>query len=106
MQHTYKLTGMTCNGCKVSVEDTFKKMKDIKSAIVNLEKGEIKLEMTSYISIKKLQDSLPIKYSIFEREEGNIIIPNILADESQFKQLKPLFVIFGYITIFPTEIND
>lgn len=97
MHYTYKLIGMTCNGCKASVEETLNAINGIKSTLINLEKGEAVLEMSSFISTEKLQAALPIKYSIAEANEESIVTPKALVEDSQLKQLKPLFLIFGYI---------
>jgi Cu2+-exporting ATPase len=58
MKHIYKITGMTCIGCKTSVENALNNLKEVLSvkAILNKQKAEI--EMSSHISIEKLQETL------------------------------------------------
>jgi Cu2+-exporting ATPase len=58
MKHIYKITGMTCSGCKSNVEAALSNLKEIKNVETNLKLGEIKIEMTSHISIEKLQETL------------------------------------------------
>ena len=101
MKKTYTIDGMTCSGCKASVEKHLKTVKNIISASVNLEKKEVEIENSSFVSIEKLQDILPEKFSIFEKEKETVFnaIPNSASSKSELKQLKPLFIIFGYITI-------
>ncbi|MDH5414191.1 MAG: cation transporter, partial [Flavobacteriaceae bacterium] len=55
MKHTYKIYGMTCNGCKTNVENTLLSMADIKNVVADLEKEEVTIEMNSHISLEKLQ---------------------------------------------------
>ena len=58
MNHNYKISGMTCVGCKNSVENTLSNLKEITKITADLEKGELAIEMTSHISIEKLQETL------------------------------------------------
>ena len=58
MKHTYKITGMTCTGCKTNVEAALGNLKEITKVSADLKKEEVKVEMTSHVSIKKIQDTL------------------------------------------------
>ena len=58
MQNTYKIAGMTCNGCKTNVESALSNLKEVKRVTANLKEGEVSLETTSNITIKKLQETL------------------------------------------------
>ncbi|NJW54839.1 heavy-metal-associated domain-containing protein, partial [Salinimicrobium sp. CDJ15-91] len=49
MTHTYKITGMTCNGCRSHVEEMLKKVDGVKSTAVDLEKEEAVIEMEKHI---------------------------------------------------------
>lgn len=99
MIHTYIVTGMTCNGCKASVEKHLKALPNITQATVDLEAQEVTVEMSQYISIITLQEALPEKFLISEKEQENIFkTSKIEAQKSDLQQLKPLFIIFGYIT--------
>lgn len=101
MKRTYTIDGMTCNGCKASVEKHLKTLHNIISASVNLEKKEVEIESASLISLEKLQSTLPEKFSISEKEKETVfkVTPNSTVSKSELKQLKPLFIIFAYITI-------
>ncbi len=55
MNHTYKVSGMTCNGCKNHVTETLKKIKGVTNATVDLEKGEATIEMNHHLSLEQLQ---------------------------------------------------
>jgi P-type Cu+ transporter len=56
--HTYKVTGMTCVGCETSVEDALSSLKEITKVTTNLKKEEAVIEMTTDVSVEKLQETL------------------------------------------------
>ncbi len=58
MKHTYKISGMTCTGCKTSVESALSNLNEITSIVTDLKKGEVTLEMTKHIPLEKLQETL------------------------------------------------
>ena len=58
MKHTYKITGMTCVGCETGVKSALSNLKEITAVHVNLDKEEATVEMTSHVSIEKLQQTL------------------------------------------------
>ena len=78
MKHTYKITGMTCTGCKTSVESALSNLKAITKVEANLKNNEVALEMTSHVSLEKLQETLlkaGLHYTI-EMPEKNKLRPN------------------------------
>ena len=58
MVHTYKISGMSCIGCKTSVEGALNNMKEITNVIANLEDETVKVEMTSHLKTEELQEAL------------------------------------------------
>ncbi|MEW4925323.1 MauE/DoxX family redox-associated membrane protein [Algibacter sp. 2305UL17-15] len=109
MKHTYNVTGMTCDGCRTSVEDKLNALPEVKNALVNLETSEATIEMSQHISTEKLQSALSDKYSISEKKERNVFKSSseIQTEEtSELKQLFPLFLIFGYIIIASVLLNN
>ncbi|NMH89792.1 heavy-metal-associated domain-containing protein [Flavivirga algicola] len=107
MKHTYTVTGMTCNGCKTSVENKLNTIDNVLSVIVNLEKAEALIEMSSHIPVSELQNTLSDKYSISEKKTSNerMLASTTVEKKSELKQLFPLFLIFGYITVAAVLIN-
>lgn len=108
MTHTYTVTGMTCNGCKSTVEKALLSIDAIDSVQINLEQSEVDITMSKHISTDVLQQVLPEKYHISENEQANIF--NQVSDEntrekSDLKQLLPLFLIFGYIIVASFLLN-
>lgn len=106
MEQKYIINGMTCNGCRTSVEKYLSEIDGVTNALVNLENSEAILEMESAISLQELQAMLPDKYTILEKKSRN---SNHQLDsgkntvsstkKTKLQELRPLFIIFGYITI-------
>lgn len=108
MTHVYTVTGMTCSGCKASVEKAIQSIDSVTDVSVNLEQSEAVVSMTDHISIKKLQDALSDKFQIFETNTSKNLFDTIDIPEnnsSQLRQLFPLFLIFGYITTIAILLN-
>ena len=55
MKHTYKITGMSCNGCKASAEKTLLNTREISNVLIDLKTGLTEIEMNKHISLEKLQ---------------------------------------------------
>lgn len=104
MKHTYNITGMTCGNCKASVEKHLSELKNVTSVIVDLDKGEVEVEMNMHLPTETLQKALPEKYTITEKIKEKKVTEFSSADflmeepKSKFQQLKPLFLIIFYIT--------
>lgn len=58
MQHTYQISGMTCNGCRSHVEKTLSHVDGIEKAAVDLKSGEAVLTMSSHVPLEKLQKAM------------------------------------------------
>ncbi len=97
MTHTYTFSGMTCNGCKQSVEDALLKLDAVESVQVNLEAQDATITMSTHLETSILQKALPEKYQISEKQETNVFQSTSEADKSELKQLFPLFLIFAYL---------
>ncbi|HIB36873.1 MauE/DoxX family redox-associated membrane protein [Mesonia sp.] len=98
MKHTYHISGMTCNGCRSSVEEKLNAVEGVKTAEVNLEKEEANIEMKRHITVKEFQKALPDKYKITAEEKlGTTDFLTETQSTSKWQQLKPLFLIFFYI---------
>ena len=57
MKHDYKISGMTCNGCKNHVQEILTKIDGVVSAEVDLENKEASVEMEKHISIETLKEA-------------------------------------------------
>ncbi|MAZ28599.1 MAG: heavy metal transporter [Cytophagaceae bacterium] len=104
MTHTYTVTGMTCNGCRTSVENKLNAIDGVEHADVNLENSEATIKMHHHIETATLQKALPEKYTVTEKTDnvfgnhtGHTMSMDMEEEKSKWQQLKPLFLIFFYI---------
>jgi len=58
MKHIYKITGMTCNGCKANVESALSNLKGITKVEANLKEETVVVEMSSHVPLEKLQETI------------------------------------------------
>lgn len=58
MTHTFHISGMTCNGCRSSVEKKLNETPGVTKASVDLQKAEAIIEMESHIPLEKFQEQL------------------------------------------------
>lgn len=58
MKHIYRVNGMSCIGCKTSVEQALSVLSEVQEITVDLQKSEAIIEMTSHIPVTNLQDAL------------------------------------------------
>ena len=102
MKTTFKISGMTCNGCRSTVENKLSSLDGVDNAQVNLTNGEAIVYSKNPISFSLISNSLPSKYKVIRNipDQDNEIIKS-----SKIKQLKPLFIIFGYISITSILLN-
>ncbi|MBF4983075.1 heavy metal translocating P-type ATPase [Nonlabens mediterrranea] len=109
MKHIYHIEGMTCNGCRADVENKLNNIDDVDHATVTLENEQAVINMATHISLNTFQQALSTKYHISLIEEKNIFENSAFAKaepkQSKLQQLKPLFLILGYITIATFLLN-
>ncbi|MDF1518020.1 MAG: HAD-IC family P-type ATPase, partial [Lutibacter sp.] len=84
MKHTYKISGMTCNGCSTNVQNTLSNIKGVLKATVNLEEGKAEVEMENHISTETFQHEFlkaGLHYSIsdFDPNSTNEITENPIS---------------------------
>ncbi|WP_341214882.1 MauE/DoxX family redox-associated membrane protein [uncultured Wocania sp.] len=102
MTHTYNIKGMTCGGCKASVEKYLSNVDNVTNVTVNLEKAEAEVTMSSHVATETLKKALPEKYTLSEKENKNVFqMTSQSMDEteqkSKLQQLQPLLLILFYI---------
>lgn len=111
MKHTYTIEGMTCGGCKASVEKYLNEIEHVTNVAVNLEKGEAILTMDADITTDVFQNVLPEKFRISKKLEKKddaapkISLTPLEEDKSKLQQLKPLLIILFYITTGSILLN-
>ncbi len=70
MKHTYKVIGMSCSGCKNSVESALKSIPEILNIEIDLKNQSVEIEISKHISIEKLKQvflDFGLHYSIDEQ---------------------------------------
>jgi cation transport ATPase len=111
MIQTYRIAGMTCGGCKATVEKHLNAIENVKNVSVNLEKGAVTITMSTNITIDVLQKVLPEKFVLFEKLKKVVVAASnasslaIDAERSKLQQLKPLLIIIFYITVASVLLN-
>lgn len=72
MKHSYQITGMSCNGCRTSVEKALNTIDGI-DASVTLDPPVATVTMEKHIPIEKLQEALSVagNYSISVENSTN-----------------------------------
>ncbi|GGD13132.1 heavy-metal-associated domain-containing protein [Hyunsoonleella pacifica] len=102
MTHTYNITGMTCGGCKASVEKYLGNVDNVTNVTVNLEKAEAEVTMSCHVATEVLKKALPEKYTLSEKENKNVFqmtsqSMDEIEQKSKLQQLQPLLLILFYI---------
>lgn len=106
MKHTYNVTGMTCSSCKAKVESALQAVKNVTAVSVDLQTAQAEITMRSHVPTAVLQQALPNKYQITEKQERNIFKSVAQEEEkSEWKQLFPLFLIFFYLIAASVLVN-
>lgn len=67
MTHTYNLKGMSCGGCKASVEKYLGQVENVTKVVANVEKAEAEVTMSSHVGTDILKRALPEKYILSEK---------------------------------------
>jgi cation transport ATPase len=111
MKHVYTIVGMTCGGCKASVEKYLNEIEHVTNVSVHLEKGEAEVTMGKDITTDVLQKALPEKFTMAKKLEkkGDAAQKTSLTpleeNKSKLQQLKPLLIILFYITTASVLLN-
>ena len=105
MKTVYSIQGMTCNGCRSKVEQTIAKLDAVRSVEVSLEREEAVVETNNLLDIAILRRELSPKYTVGVKTPAQFKDKAVLINElpeksvSKWRQLKPLFLILGYISL-------
>ena len=102
MKSNFQISGMTCNGCKSSVEEKLSSIDGVDDVQVDLTKGEAVIQSKKPISLSLITNSLPPKYYITSIGNSQ---DNVIIKSSKLKQLKPLFIILAYISVTSLLLN-
>ena len=102
---------MTCDSCKSTILQNLNELQEIEAVEVDRDKGEAIIFMTNNIEISKLQNALPSKFLISEKQiddfsaSSNKSTLEIDQEQSKLQQLKPLLIILTYISVASILMN-
>ena len=109
---SYRVEGMTCDGCRKSVEKQLLEIEGVEQAVVDLKNKKAEIHSHQLIPIQKLQNSLANKYLIEEINQKDTSQDQNVFDQkdqpeqkSKFQQLRPLFLILGYLATATVLLN-
>ena len=97
MKYYYKISGMTCIGCKTFVEKQLNDLDQIKDVKVDLENQEAEINVKNNIELEVLQKKITSKYNISKKEYNST--EEHETKKTKLQELKPLLIIFLYIII-------
>jgi copper chaperone CopZ len=98
MIHTYKISGMTCDSCRETVQKVLSRVEGVTGVSVDRERGEADVTMQKHIDTQTLQDALKAhpKYRLSEKEHIAVPFPGE-EEKTWFQTYKPVLLIFTYI---------
>ena len=106
MKSILQISGMTCEGCRLSVEDKLSTLNGVDKVHVDLTRGQAVIYSKNPVSLSLIKETLPPKYSLINEEDVNLDTHgDITIKASKIQQLKPLFIILGYIFIASILLN-
>ena len=106
MRSILQISGMTCEGCKSSVENKLSSLDGVDNVKVDLARGQAVIYSKNPVSFSLIIETLPPKYSLINEQDINLDTHGEATIKgSKIKQLKPLFIILGYIFIASILLN-
>ena len=106
MRSILQISGMTCEGCKSSVENKLSSLDGVDNVKVDLARGQAVIYSKNPVSFSLIKETLPPKYSLINEQDINLNNRGEATIKgSKIKQLKPLFIILGYIFIASILLN-
>ena len=105
MIKTIAIQGMTCAGCRKTVEQGIDTIEGISKVRVNLASGVVTFDAKREIPLEAIQGVLAEKYKVLDKSYASSVndldsVNNTMTQEtSKLKQLRPLFLIFTYISV-------
>ena len=93
MKQAIQILGMTCQNCRKGVEQKLITIEGVSKVSVSLENTSAHFETKKRIDVAFISTVLGEKYTVDNLKNGS---PSLQVD-SKWKQLRPLFLIFGYV---------
>ena len=99
MKYKYRVEGMTCEGCEQTIRNSLSEVSEIKSVEIDRVAKQLTITADKRISVEDIQEIIPSKYSVLPIELSDPKREKSDGEISKLSQLKPLFLILGYILI-------
>ncbi len=102
MNHTYQITGMTCNGCVQNVKKALNSITGIDKINIELASGNAEISMKNHVDTPTMQQALQAigHYTITEKREEPTVdhaSEEHTEADSDIKRLFPLLLVFSYL---------
>lgn len=97
MTQDFSILGMTCQGCVTQVSDYLNSLEDTESVKVDLKGKKATISSDRLLTLGEIQAKLPQKYTITTFETPSKAMENEFSPTSKWRQLRPLFLVFGYL---------
>ena len=98
MRQNVKISGMTCEGCVSSVTEKLISLDEVQDLKIDLARGNVTLEVSKTLTLKKLTAVLLPKYTPFLETKLDKTSQSAEAP-SKLKQLFPLILILVYLIL-------
>ena len=72
MKSILQISGMTCEGCKSSVEAKISSLDGVDNVQVDLTRGEAVIHSKNPVSLSLIKETLPQKYSLINEKDFNL----------------------------------
>ncbi len=95
MKQIIHISGMTCTSCLAAVSKSLNAIEEIRDLQIDLESGNVQLEVSKLLNLDRVAKALPSKYKPSAVSGGKNLDDQ--SETSKIKQLFPLFLIFIYI---------
>lgn len=95
-KQTIHIAGMTCSGCEQSVRSAIESIEGVHKATPDHHTGTVEVASNQHITNAEITAVLPKKYALLDETAHQ---------SSKLKQLFPLFLIFGFITLSVVVIH-
>lgn len=99
MKQTFRIEGMTCEGCENTIKKSLKSVSGIEDVEVNRVSKQLSITTNKEFSLNDIQEYIPSKYKVLPADFFNNEQKRTEENSSKLSQLKPLFLILGYISV-------
>ena len=102
MTHTYKINGMTCEGCQSEVQNALSDIHGVQNVKVDLKNGIAVVDTSTHIPTQQLQNALK-PYPKFQLSELDTSMHHTMQDQlsedsrTWLEIYKPVLLVFGYL---------